>query len=45
MTENEMTSIAVTQITRDRLASICRKDQSYDEFINVLIDSFNKNNK
>ena len=45
MAENEMTSIAVTQMTRERLAAICRKDQSYDEFINVLIDEFNKNKK
>jgi len=38
MSENEMTTIAVKTATRDRLADICRKDQSYDELLNILID-------
>ena len=39
---NEMTTIAVKTVTRSRLTDICRKDQSYDELINILIDSFKK---
>lgn len=39
---NEMTTIAVTQVTRNRLADICHKDQSYDELINILIDLYKK---
>jgi len=40
--ENEKTSIALFPKTKDRLTEICRKDQSYDDLINQMIDERKK---
>jgi len=42
MDEEEITTIRVHKATRDRLASLCNKDETFDQAINKLIDVFEK---
>ena len=39
----EVTQIQVTKKTRERIQNFCKKGQSYDNFINKLLDEFEKN--
>jgi hypothetical protein len=36
------TTIAVKNTTYQRLITHCRKDQTFDEIINILLDAFEK---
>jgi len=42
---NRITSLRVTRETRDRLAEIGGKDDSFDEIIGRLLDFYKRNNK
>jgi len=42
---NKITSLRVRRQTRDRLAEIGGKDDSFDEIIRRLLDFYKKNNK
>jgi len=43
--EQDATTIKVLKSTRERLADLGKKHDTYDEIINRLIDSYVKNNK
>ena len=43
--EQDATTIKVLKSTRERLADLGKKSDTYDEIINKLIDSYIKNNK
>lgn len=39
---NKDTSIRIKKPTRDKLAKFCSKNQSYDNFINMLLQDYEK---
>jgi hypothetical protein len=45
MLEQNATTIKILKSTRERLADLGKKQDTYDEIINRLIDSYLKNNK
>jgi hypothetical protein len=40
--EGETTTISVKKATLKRLADVCHKNMSYDEFLNKLLDLYNR---
>lgn len=43
--EQDATTIKILKSTRERLADLGKKQDTYDEIVNRLIDSYLKNNK
>jgi len=41
---NEYTTVSIKPTTLDRLAEICKKNQSYDELIQELIKNWREDN-
>lgn len=42
MNDNEITTLQVSKTTRDRVASIGKKGETYDDILNALVDMWNK---
>jgi len=40
----KLTTIAITKITRDAIANIGSKDQTFDKIIQVLLEKWNEKN-
>jgi len=45
MLEQNATTIKILKSTRERLADLGKKQDTYDEIVNRLIDAYLKNNK
>ena len=45
MPENEYTGIPIFVKTKKRLGEIMQKNQTYDDFVNLLLDLFEKGDK
>lgn len=43
--EQDATTIKILKSTRERLADLGKKQDTYDEIVNRLIDAYLKNNK
>ena len=43
--EQDATTVKILKSTRERLADLGKKQDTYDEIINRLIDAYLKNNK